>query len=102
MARETRPTDVMAKATPSLEAVTRQRLTWPSRTDWPRESGHRTNCASRRATRWRSYHPEGVPVNDAVGIVGAIVLRLASVSVNDPRRPRARGVEGDGPVARAS
>jgi hypothetical protein len=92
----------MAKATPSLGAVTWHRLAWAVEDRLAEKAGSSNELRIATGDAVDELARRGVPVNEAVGIVRAIVLRLAGVSVNDPRGPSSRRVEGDGIVARAS
>ena len=102
MARHRSRTRVVRHATPSLGAVTWQRLAWAVEDRLGGSAG--TSSELRVATRdaVEELSRKGLPANRAVGIVRATVLRLAGVGVDDPRGPASRGVEGDGIVACAS
>ena len=102
MARDRRPTNAMAKATPSLGAVTWQRLAWAVEDRLAVTPGSSSALRAATSDAVDELKRRGVPAGDAVAIVRAIVLRLAGVGVDNPRAPSSRGAGRDGIVARAS
>jgi hypothetical protein len=83
--RETLRSEMLAKAPPSLAAVTWQQLAWAVEDRIAGEAGSSSDLRCATVAAINELSRKGVPASLAVEMVRTLILRLAGVTIDDAR-----------------
>ena len=83
--RESARSEMLAKAPPSLSAVTWQQLAWAVEDRMVGKAGSSSNLRCATIAAINELSRKGVPATLAVDMVRTLILRLGGVTIDDPR-----------------
>jgi hypothetical protein len=100
--REIARSEMLAKAPPSLSAVTWQQLAWAVEDRMEGKAGSSSDLRRATVAAINELSRKGVLADLAVDMVRTLILRLAGVPTGDTRRAAPSSGARDNDVARAS